>query len=54
MAAARKIAPEEWESHKAAISTLYLTEQKALDEVIRLMVDEHGFFATSVSHSYVY
>ncbi|KAI1818536.1 hypothetical protein GGS20DRAFT_527474 [Poronia punctata] len=38
--------PSEWAAHKELIKTLYLDENKTLDEVRRIMADKHQFRAT--------
>jgi hypothetical protein len=38
--------PAEWESHRQAITHLYLTEGKPLKEVQQIMQARHGFKAT--------
>ncbi len=46
MATPQRIPTAEWDSHKDTISTLYLTNNKTLDEVITHMGDTYGFHAT--------
>jgi Clr5 domain len=46
MATTQRISPAEWDIHKETISTVYLTDNKTLDEVIQHMEDTHGFSAT--------
>jgi hypothetical protein len=41
----RRIADAEWESHKATIYRLYVTENQTLSEVSDTMKTEHAFFA---------
>ncbi|KAI8632925.1 hypothetical protein F5Y19DRAFT_334069 [Xylariaceae sp. FL1651] len=43
---ARYAKPSEWAQHKDTIRKLYLIENKTLDEVRRIMLDEHQFYAT--------
>ncbi|KAJ2992365.1 hypothetical protein NUW58_g2193 [Xylaria curta] len=38
--------PSEWSAQKDIIKTLYLDQNKTLDEVRRIMADEHQFYAT--------
>lgn len=38
--------PSEWAAQKDIIKRLYLDENKTLDEVRRIMADEHQFYAT--------
>src|SRR5262245_53444236 len=49
MSVARIIASAEWEQHKASISNLYLDERKCLEEVMRSMQENHGFYARSAT-----
>ncbi|KAH6613402.1 ankyrin repeat-containing domain protein [Chaetomium tenue] len=44
----RRISPAEWDSHKDAISTAYLT--KTLGEVITHIGDTYGFYATKAQY----
>jgi len=44
--ALRYAKPSEWAAHKALIKKLYLDENKTLDEMRRIMADEHQFRAT--------
>jgi len=46
MATAERISPAEWDIHKGTISTVYVTDNKTLDEVIQHMRDTYGFYAT--------
>lgn len=36
----------DWESHKSLLQSLYLTENKTLNETMRIMKDEHSFNAS--------
>jgi hypothetical protein len=46
LATPRRIPPTEWDSYKDTISTVYLTNNKTLDELITHMKDTYGFLAT--------
>ncbi|KAF4464467.1 hypothetical protein FALBO_8695 [Fusarium albosuccineum] len=46
MPQAPRIPKAAWEAHKDRICTLYLVEDKTLDEVIQYMEQEHGFRAS--------
>jgi hypothetical protein len=48
MAKARKISDAEWESHKETIRELFLTQDKILQDVLKIMEESRGFSATYV------
>ena len=47
-------AKEAWEKHQAVIKQLYLHDRRPLEEVMRLMRDQHGFRATLVLRAWLY
>jgi hypothetical protein len=42
----KELAEHDWDSHKATIGSLYLSEDGTLDSVMQEMVREYGFRAT--------
>jgi hypothetical protein len=41
----KRIASVEWDSHKANILRLYVTENQALSKVMETLAREHAFYA---------
>ncbi|RSL80942.1 hypothetical protein CEP51_006197 [Fusarium floridanum] len=50
MSRARRIPNAQWEKHKLTIHSLYISQEKKLEEVIKLMADEHGFQPTKAQY----
>jgi hypothetical protein len=40
------VTAEDWEDHRALITQLYITENRSLKEVMRIMKENFGFAAT--------
>lgn len=41
----QRISSQQWEKQKPHILDLYMNQQKTLDDVARIMQEEHGFVA---------
>ncbi|RMJ20186.1 hypothetical protein CDV36_000054 [Fusarium kuroshium] len=50
MSRAPRIPNTQWEKHKPAIHNLYISQEKKLEDVIKLMADEHGFQPTKAQY----
>ncbi|CAM1507947.1 Fc.00g047950.m01.CDS01 [Cosmosporella sp. VM-42] len=47
---AQRISAPEWDAQKEAIRTLFLGENKTLNDTIRCMIETHGFTATKAQY----
>ncbi|RSM14962.1 hypothetical protein CEP52_001098 [Fusarium oligoseptatum] len=50
MSRAPRIPNAQWEKHKPTIHELYISQEKKLEDVIKLMVDDHGFQPTKAQY----
>ncbi|KAL2671372.1 hypothetical protein Neosp_013957 [[Neocosmospora] mangrovei] len=50
MSRAPRIPNTQWEKHKPTIHNLYISQEKKLEDVIKLMADKHGFRPTKAQY----